>query len=76
METVGSQYLSIPATNSVIYFRVSDGTNTTIATLAHLVLPDGTRVASAITVMLGSQPILLTILASGRVVGTRPTVGT
>ena len=76
METVGSQYLSIPAINSVVYFRVSDGTNTTIATLAHLVLPDGTRVASSITVMLGSQAILLTILASGRVVGTRPTVGT
>ena len=76
METVGSQYLSIPAINSVVYFRVSDGTNTTLATLAHLVLPDGSRVASAITVMLGSQPILLTILASGRVVGTRPTVGT
>ena len=73
---VGSQYLSIPATNSVVYFRVSDGTNTTIATLAHLVLPDGTRVASAVTVMLGSQPILLTILSSGRVVGTRPTAGT
>ena len=76
METVGSQYLSIPATNSIVYFRVSDGTNTTIATLAHLVLPDGTRVASSVTVTLGSQPILLTILASGRVVGTRPTVGT
>ena len=76
METVGSQYLSIPAANSVVYFRISDGTNTTLATLAHLVLPDGSRVASAITVMLGSQPILLTILASGRVVGTRPTVGT
>ena len=76
METVGSQYLSIPATNSIVYFRISDGTNTTIATLAHLVLPDGTRVASSITAMLGSQPILLTILASGRVVGTRPTVGT
>ena len=76
METVGSQYLSIPATNSVVYFRISDGTNTTLATLAHLVLPDGSRVASAITVMLGSQPILLTVLASGRVVGTRPTVGT
>ena len=76
METVGSQYLSIPATNSIVYFRISDGTNTTLATLAHLVLPDGSRVASAITVMLGSQPILLTILASGRVVGTRPTVGT
>ena len=73
---VGSQYLSIPATNSVVYFRVSDGTNTTIATLAHLVLPDGTRVASAVTVMLGSQPILLTILSSGRVVGTRPSAGT
>ena len=76
METVGSQYLSIPAANSVVYFRISDGTNTTLATLAHLVLPDGSRVASAITVTLGSQPILLTILASGRVVGTRPTVGT
>ena len=76
METVGSQYLSIPAINSVVYFRISDGTNTTLATLAHLVLPDGSRVASAITVTLGSQPILLTILASGRVVGTRPTVGT
>ena len=73
---VGSQHLSIPATNSVVYFRVSDGTNTVIATLAHLVLPDGSRVSSAVTVTLGSQPILLTILSSGRVVGTRPTAGT
>ena len=73
---VGSEYLTIPATNSIVYFRVSDGTNTVIATLAHLVLPDGSRVASAVTVMLGTQPILLTILATGRVVGTRPTAGT
>ena len=73
---VGSEYLTIPATNSIIYFRLSDGNNTVITTLAHLVLPDGTRVASAVTVMLGAQPILITILASGRVVGTRPTSGT
>ena len=73
---VGSEYLTIPATNSIVYFRVSDGTNTVIATLAHLVLPDGSRVASEVTVMLGSQPITLTILSNGRVVGTRPTAGT
>ena len=73
---VGSEYLTIPATNSVVYFRISDGTNTAIVTVGHLVLPDGTRVASEVTVMLGAQPITLTILPSGRVVGTRPTAGT
>ena len=73
---VGSQYLVIPATNSIVYFRVSDNTNTDLATLSHLVLPDGSRVASEATVTLGTQPITLTILANGRVVATRPTVGT
>ena len=73
---VGSQYLVIPATNSIVYLRLSDGTNTVLATLSHLVLPDGSRVASQANVIVGTQPILLTILSNGRVVATRPTSGT
>ena len=73
---VGSQYLSIPARNSIIYFRISDGTNTAIVTLGHLVLPDGTRVASEVTVQLGAAAVTLTVEASGRVSGTQSAGGT
>ena len=73
---VGSQYLVIPPTNSIVYFRVSDNTNVALATLAHLVLPDGSRVSSSATVTLGLTQLTLTILSNGRVSGTHPGGGT
>ena len=72
MPEVGSQYLSIPSTNSIIYLRISDGANNiALVTLGHLILPDGSRVASQVTVMVGATPVTLTIESSGRVSGTQ-----
>ena len=77
MPEVGSQYLSIPSTNSIIYLRISDGANNiALVTLGHLILPDGSRVASQVTVMVGSTPVTLTIESSGRVSGTQSAGGT
>ena len=77
MPEVGSQYLSIPSTNSIVYFRISDGANNiALVTLGHLILPDGSRVASEVTVMVGATPVTLTIESSGRVSGTQSAGGT